>query len=289
MIGVFDSGVGGLSVWREMIKLMPGERFVYVSDSGHCPYGPKPREEVIKRACKITEYLIERGADMIVVACNTATAAAIECLRASYTIPFVGMEPAVKPAALNTSTGVIGVLATQGTFKGELYLRTLHKFAVNATVIEQIGEGLVELVEEGKTNTPAAKELLKKYLIPMMERHADHLVLGCTHYPFLIEAIQSIIGDKMVIVNPAPAVAKRVKEMADAHAGRKREQVGIEDVNMAQKGADVHAGEEYVAEECGRAMNEFVTTGKNVELIRTIVHSIVPDCADKYIYNHIAL
>ncbi|MEG0519152.1 MAG: glutamate racemase [Bacteroidales bacterium] len=284
MIGVFDSGVGGLSVWREMIKLMPGERFVYVSDSGHCPYGPKPREEVIKRSCKITEYLIERGADMIVVACNTATAAAIEYLRTSYTIPFVGMEPAVKPAALNTSTGVIGVLATQGTFKGELYLRTLHKFAVNATVIEQIGEGLVELVEEGKTNTPAAKELLKKYLIPMMERHADHLVLGCTHYPFLIEAIQNIIGDKMIIVNPAPAVAKWVKEVADAQMEGERA-----DTNVMQMAEDAHAEKGCVKKECGTALNEFVTTGNNIELIRTIVHSIVPDCADKYIYNHIAL
>lgn len=276
MIGVFDSGVGGLSVWREMIKLMPDERFVYVSDSGHCPYGPKPREEVIDRSRKITEYLINRGVDMIVVACNTATAAAIESLRSSYTIPFVGMEPAVKPAALNTSTGVIGVLATQGTFKGELYLRTLHKFAANATVIEQIGEGLVELVENGRTNTPEAEELLKKYIIPMMERHADHLVLGCTHYPFLIEAIQKIVGNKMIILNPAPAVAKRVKEMADAY------------VVLDGKDAQMMDGV-CVTNECNMATNEFVTTGNNVELIRSIVHSIVPDCADKYIYNHIAL
>ncbi|MEG2849680.1 MAG: glutamate racemase [Bacteroidales bacterium] len=267
MIGVFDSGVGGLSVWREMIKIMPCERFVYVSDSGYCPYGPKPKEEIIERARKITEYLINRGASVIVVACNTATAAAIDYLREFYPIPFVGMEPAVKPAALNTITGVIGVLATKGTFNGELYLRTLHKFAANAIVIEQIGEGLVELVEQGKVNTPQAEALLKKYLLPMVEKNVDSLVLGCTHYPFLIETIQKIIGNKMVIINPAPAVAKRVKEVVNG-------------INYMGKEGD--KGQML-------SVNEFVTTGNNIELINEMVYSIIPAKSKNYIYNMVSL
>ena len=150
MIGIFDSGVGGLSVWRELYKVLPKEKYLYFSDAGYCPYGPKSREEIIARVRVIADFLIENGAEIIVVACNTATAAAIEFLRGNYGIPFVGMEPAVKPAAINTRTGAIGVLATRGTFKGELYLRTLHKFASNAKVLEQVGEGLVELVENGE-------------------------------------------------------------------------------------------------------------------------------------------
>ena len=169
MIGLFDSGVGGLSVWREMVKVLPNERYLYVSDSGHCPYGPKSKEEIIARAVAITDFLISHGAEIIVVACNTATAAAIEYLRRHYSIPFVGMEPAVKPAALSTRTGVIGVLATKGTFKGELYLRTLHKFASNAKVIEQVGEGLVELVESGDINSDNARQLISRYVVPMLE------------------------------------------------------------------------------------------------------------------------
>ena len=216
MIGVFDSGVGGLSVWRELYKEFPGETYLYVSDSGYCPYGPKSKEEVIERAVAITEFLISNGAEIIVVACNTATAAAINHLRSHYTIPFVGMEPAVKPAALNTRTGAIGVLATKGTFKGELYLRTLHKFASNATVLEQVGEGLVELVENGETDTPQARKLIGKYIRPMLEQNADHIVLGCTHYPFLREVINDVVGEREVeIIDSGEAVAKRVEYLLD--------------------------------------------------------------------------
>lgn len=247
MIGVFDSGVGGLSVWREMVARMPGERFVYVADSGHCPYGPKSREEVIERSCRISEYLIARGVDLIVVACNTATAAAIEHLRSRYAVPFVGMEPAVKPAALNTHTGVIGVLATKGTFKGELYLRTLHKFAANATVIEQIGEGLVEAVEAGEFDTPQTHALLERYLRPMIDRQADHVVLGCTHYPFLMGAIRQIVGDRMVLVNPAPAVAKRAQEVLRAL---------------------------HIPKNPENPPSEFITTGYNLRLIAEMIRTI---------------
>lgn len=262
MTGIFDSGVGGLSVWREMVNMMPGERFLYVADSGHCPYGPKSKEEVTQRASRITEYLIANGADLIVVACNTATGAAIEHLRAQYPVPFVGMEPAVKPAALNTHTGVIGVLATKGTFKGELYLRTLHKFAANATVIEQIGEGLVEAVESGAIETPETYALLEKYLRPMLERRADHLVLGCTHYPFLIGPIQKIVEDKMMIVNPAPAVAKRASEILQTR-------------NVLENKKIEPSG--------------FATTGDNLALLKQMIHAIIPTRSQEYVYKKVEI
>ena len=217
MIEVFDSGVGGLSVWRELYKVMPQEEYLYVSDSGYCPYGPKSREEVIERAVAITGFLISNGAEIIVVACNTATAAAINWLRSHYTIPFVGMEPAVKPAALNTRTGAIGVLATKGTFKGELYLRTLHKFASNAKVLEQVGEGLVELVESGETDTPQARELIGKYIKPMLEQNADHIVLGCTHYPFLENVIREFAG----VCGDCESCSCNCKEGRGGTAGKK--------------------------------------------------------------------
>ncbi len=266
MIGVFDSGVGGLSVWRELYKEFPGETYLYVSDSGYCPYGPKSREEVIERAVAITEYLISNGAEIIVVACNTATAAAINHLRSHYTIPFVGMEPAVKPAALNTRTGAIGVLATKGTFKGELYLRTLHKFASNATVLEQVGEGLVELVENGETDTPQARELIGKYIMPMLEQNADHIVLGCTHYPFLENVIREFAGEGVEIVNPAPAIARRAGEVLQAR-------------RMA-------AGKHFVVE---KGQNRFVTTGSNLQLLEKMVSGIAPADADSFAFEKIEL
>jgi glutamate racemase len=253
MIGVFDSGVGGLSVWQELVRILPCEEYIYVSDSGYCPYGPKPKEYVVDRAKRITEFLIDKGADIIVVACNTATAAAIDILRRSYRIPFVGMEPAVKPAALNSASGVIGVLATQGTFKGELYLRTLHKFAANTKVMEQIGTGLVELVESGNTDTLEAEQLLLTYLKPMMDAGADHIVLGCTHYPFLSDTIKKIAGDSMAIVNPAPAIANRTKELLQS----------------------VRAAKDDNIQNNGSTTNHFYTTGSNISLIHAMVNEIM--------------
>lgn len=209
MIGIFDSGAGGLSVWKELIRLAPLENYLYLSDAAYCPYGPKSKEEVVVRSCKIADYLIGRGASLIVVACNTATAAAIEELRQRYAVPFVGMEPAVKPAAIETRSGVIGVLATKGTFKGSLYINTSHKYAKekDIKVIETVGEGLVELVESGNTEGSEAERLIAKYLNPMIEAGADHVVLGCTHYPFLEPLMRKIAGDRLKIINPAPAVA----------------------------------------------------------------------------------
>lgn len=260
MIGIFDSGVGGLSVWRELYKVLPKEKYLYFSDAGYCPYGPKSREEIIARVRVIADFLIENGAEIIVVACNTATAAAIEFLRGNYGIPFVGMEPAVKPAAINTRTGAIGVLATRGTFKGELYLRTLHKFASNAKVLEQVGEGLVELVENGQTDTAQAKELVARYVRPMMEENVDHIVLGCTHYPFLEDVIREIAGNDVEIVNPAPAIARRV---SDVLGMRKR------------------------ADSCTIDNNTFVTTGDNLEVMKGMVKEIAPGEYDNFVFRKI--
>ncbi len=213
MIGVYDSGVGGLSVLRELLREMPGEDYDYFSDGAYCPYGPKPPQEIVLRARTITEEFIRRGAEMIVVACNTATAAAISELRARYILPFIGMEPAIKPAALHSASGVVGVLATAGTFKGRLYLDTLARFASDVKVIEQVGTGLVEAVERGDFDSPQVEALLRRYITPMVEAGADHIVLGCTHYPFLEEAIRRIAGEGITIVNPAPAVARHARKI----------------------------------------------------------------------------
>ncbi|HCY01433.1 MAG TPA: glutamate racemase [Bacteroidales bacterium] len=209
VIGVFDSGVGGLTVLKELVDLLPNCSYIYFADTLNCPYGPKGSSEIIRLSKAITEFLINQGCSIIVVACNTATAAAIDYLRAHYPIPFVGMEPAVKPAALATKTKSIGVLATKGTFKGRLYQETTSKFATNINIWYQVGSGLVELVEQGKFDTHEAKVLLRKYIDPMLEKNIDHLVLGCTHYPFFIPTLADIIPKDITIVNPAPSVAKQ--------------------------------------------------------------------------------
>lgn len=259
-IGVYDSGVGGLSVWKELLKELPQEEYLYVSDAGYCPYGPKSKEEIVKRAIAVTDFMIASGVEIIVVACNTATAAAIEYLRGHYNIPFVGMEPAVKPAAINTRTGAIGVLATKGTFKGELYLRTLHKFASNAKVIEQVGEGLVELVESGNVDSEQAREVIGKYVRPMIEADVDHIVLGCTHYPFLEKLIRESAGEGVEIVNPAPAVARRVAQVLQ---GRR-------------KGMSVHKK---------GASGRFITTGDNLEVMEKMVGEIAGGAAENFVFE----
>ena len=217
-LGLFDSGVGGLSVGREVVKLLPHEHTVYYADSAYCPYGQKHPNEIIERCDHITDFLVrQQQCKLIVVACNTATAAAIDHLRSACSLPFVGMEPAVKPAALHSVTGVVGVLATQGTFKGRLYHETLERFAGHVQVIEQPGDGLVELVESGATGSGETLALLEKYIRPMLRANIDHLVLGCTHYPFLIPAIRKITGERVIILDPAPAVAQRVKFLLAQH------------------------------------------------------------------------
>lgn len=230
-IGVFDSGEGGLSVLREITRLLPDEEYVYYSDNAHCPYGDKSQEYIQSRAREITEILLGRGADIIVVACNTATAAAISMLRSEYSdvssetvrdrvlrltsgkydhIRFIGMEPAVKPAALGTKTGVIGVLATAGTLKGSKYLKTKESVDDNVKVVEHVGKGFVELVESGKLAGADAESTVEASLRPLLAEGADVVVLGCTHYPFLLDTMKKIAGPDIRFIDPAPAVAKQL-------------------------------------------------------------------------------
>ena len=218
MIGIFDSGVGGLSVFREIKKLLPDERYVYFSDNGHCPYGEKSKEYITDRARHITDFLLKEGADIIVVACNTATAAAIKTLRAEYPVSFIGMEPAIKPAAAATRTGIVGVLATAGTLKADKYRDTKGRHAEDITVVEHIGKGFVELVESGQTTGRKAESVVMESLEPLLDAGADTIVLGCTHYPFLSETIAKVAAAltpsrQVSIIDPSPAVARHLQEV----------------------------------------------------------------------------
>ena len=209
-IGIFDSGAGGLSVYRELVKVLPLERYLYFSDNAHCPYGEKTAAYIQERGRTITEVLLGLGADIIVVACNTATAAAIATLRAEYpAVPFIGMEPAVKPAALGTKSGVIGVLATAGTLKGSKYLNTRGLYQDNVKIVEHVGQGFVELVESGILDGPEAEATVRASLQPLLDAGADTIVLGCTHYPFLQPLIERLAGPGVKVIDPAPAVARQ--------------------------------------------------------------------------------
>ena len=218
MIGIFDSGVGGLSVFKEIRKLLPEQSYVYYSDNAHCPYGEKSREYIIDRARTITEFLLSKGCEIIVVACNTATAAAIATLREEYPVRFIGMEPAIKPAAKATQTGVVGVLATAGTLKATKYIDTRAKWAQGVTIVEHIGQGYVELVEKGILNGPDAESTVSASLKPLLDAGADTIVLGCTHYPFLSETISKVASElyperQITVIDPAPAVARHLVEV----------------------------------------------------------------------------
>ena len=212
-IGIFDSGLGGLTVWREVRRQLPAEDVIYFADSRNCPYGHKSADEIVVLAKNIVDGMLTAGCKLVVVACNTATAAAIDELRQSYPIPFVGMEPAIKQAALNTRTGRVGVLATKGTFDGRLYKETSRKYARDIDVMVQIGDGLVELVEANEYEGPQAHPLLAKYITPMLEHGVDQIVLGCTHYPFFKPQIERMVGPEVAVIDPAPAVARRVSDV----------------------------------------------------------------------------
>ena len=212
-IGVFDSGIGGLSVWSELLRVMPKESVIYVADSAHAPYGTKTRSFITGRSREITRFLIDQGCKLIVVACNTATGAAISTLRREFNIPFIGVEPAVKPAAMESKTGHIGVLATAQTFKGEHFKRSIKLFARSVELHQRAGTGLVELIENGRIDSTETKALLVKYLLPMIEQRIDQLVLGCTHFPFLIPVIQEILPAGIRIIDPAPAVARQTRKV----------------------------------------------------------------------------
>lgn len=216
-IGIFDSGVGGLSVLRAIRAQLPNENLLYFADQGHVPYGPRSLEEVRQFSEAITHYLLEHGAKLIVVACNTASAAALHHLRETFPqVPFVGMEPAVKPAAEQTHSGIVGVLATPATFQGELYASVVERFASGVTVLQNTCSGLVEEIERGAVGGEKAHEILETALRPMLGRGLDTVVLGCTHYPFAIPQIEAICGDAVRVIDPAPAVARQVERRLDA-------------------------------------------------------------------------
>lgn len=219
-IGIMDSGVGGLSVLREMLRRLPGEDYIYYADNAWCPYGDKSPEFIIERCRNITELMLSRGADAMVLACNTATAAAIASLRAEYDIPFVGMEPAIKPAVQSTRSGVVGVLATAGTLKGSKYLGTRDRYSGNVKVVEHVGRGFVELVESGTLSGERAEEVVRASLQPLLDQGADTIVLGCTHYPFLLDTLRSIAGPGVEFIDPAPAVARHLEEVLDKNGKR---------------------------------------------------------------------
>jgi glutamate racemase len=211
-IGLFDSGIGGTSIWKEIHELLPNEDTIYLADSKNAPYGQKSKEEIIQLSIKNTEYLLSLNCKIIVVACNTATTNAIKELRRRYDVPFIGIEPAIKPAALNSKTQTIGILATQGTLNSELFHQTVEQFQ-NTKIIEQIGHGLVPLIENGEINSPEMNKLLHNYLEPMIDANIDYLVLGCSHYPYLIPQIKKILPKGIKIIDSGEAVARQTKNI----------------------------------------------------------------------------
>jgi glutamate racemase len=222
-IGVFDSGVGGLSVLREIRARLPAEDLIYIADSGHVPYGNKSADFIVERSLDLARFLLQRGAKALVIACNTATASAASKLRAEFPhVPIVGMEPAVKPAAEATKNGMVGVLATVGTLRSARFAALLDRFAHDIEVVVQPAPGLVEQVEAGKLDTDETRELVEVFVRPLKEGGADTIVLGCTHYPFLKPLIAAAAGDNVALVDTGAAVARQLERRL-AEAGLRRE------------------------------------------------------------------
>jgi glutamate racemase len=217
-IGVFDSGIGGLSVLKAIWQELPHERTIYIADQAHVPYGPRPLEQVRGYSMGITRYLLEQGSKLIVVACNAASAAALHHLRAAFQdVPFVGMEPAVKPAVEYTRSGVVGVLATPATFQGALYASVVERFAAGVELIQNTCPGLVMQIEAGELESQETRTILERAIYPMLERGIDTIVLGCTHYPLVIPLIQEIAGPQVRVIDPAPSVARQVRRLLEQH------------------------------------------------------------------------
>jgi len=214
-IGIFDSGVGGTSIWKEIHQLLPNENTIYLADSQHAPYGQKSKDEIINLSIKNTEYLLNKNCKLIVIACNTATTNAISHLREKYNVPFIGIEPAIKPASIKTTTNNIGILATKGTLNSQLFATTSNTLNNKINIIEQVGEGLVELIEKGELHSPKMTILLKKHIAVFLKFNIDYLVLGCTHYPYLIPQIQKLLGSKIMIIDSGYAVAKQTKRVLE--------------------------------------------------------------------------
>lgn len=218
-IGLFDSGIGGTSIWSAIHELLPNEDTIYLADSKNAPYGKKTKDEIIALSIKNTEFLLEKNVKLIVVACNTATTNAIKELRNLYDVPFIGIEPAIKPAAIHSKTQTIGILATKGTLSSELFNKTVEKYQ-DTHIIEQIGYGLVELIENGELNSPEMAKLLHSYIQPMIEANIDYLVLGCSHYPYLIPLIKKIIPNHIQIIDSGEAVARQTQKIIEEKVGK---------------------------------------------------------------------
>lgn len=246
-IGIFDSGVGGTSIWKEIHAILPYENSIYLADSINAPYGAKGKDKIIALSIKNTELLLEKKCKLIVVACNTATTNAISILRANYNIPIIGIEPAIKPAALKTQTKVIGILATKGTLSSALFHNTSNLYSNGITIIEQIGEGIVQLIENGELHSKEMKTLLKSYLKPMIVANIDYLVLGCTHYPYLVPILIKLLPKHVKIIDSGLAVAKQTKIILEQH--------------------------ELLNTETLRPKNEFYTNYKNTKVMESLLGS----------------
>ncbi|MFZ5595650.1 MAG: glutamate racemase [Bacillota bacterium] len=216
-IGVFDSGIGGLSVLTEIRKMLPAEDIIYYADSANCPYGHKSPDEIISRSSIICDFLLSLGSKILIVACNTASVAGLDTYRQKYQTPIIGMEPAVKPATAVTQNGKIGVLATGVTLSGNRFSSLLQRYQNGSDVYSQPCPGLVELVEAGRHNSPETTRLLEKYIRPLLEKGVDTIVLGCTHYPFLKASVQAITGPRIAIIDTGEAVARQVKRVLEQH------------------------------------------------------------------------
>lgn len=247
-IGVFDSGMGGLSVWRELRRGLPEESLLYYGDGQHCPYGEKPARQVLGYIDAAVRELLARDAKLIVLACNTATMTAIKYLRSRYAVPFVGMEPAIKPAVESTESGVVGVLATHTSLCSEWFAELRDRYSADVEIVSAAGDGFVEIVEAGEEDSPQAGEIVRRAVRPLMDAGADRIVLGCTHYPFLAHRIAETVGDGRVeIIDPAPAIARRVDFLLDEYGIR------AERGHAAEYGFLSAAGEEYVRRLQGKA------------------------------------
>lgn len=249
-IGIFDSGLGGLSVWQALHDALPYESLTYLGDGARCPYGSRSREEVLQFTEEAVERLLSEGCKMIVVACNTATAVAIKTLREKYpAVPFVGLEPAVKPAALSTKSGVIGVLATERSLQGDHFRQAEAKYGADVTILKAVGEGFVEAVECNEEHTAETEMLVRKAVLPLVEGGADKIVLGCTHYPFLRDVIERVAGNGVEVIDSSEAVARRVATLLDEKNLRAEEGIKAEYRFLT------FADEEYIEKLIDKAFN----------------------------------
>lgn len=240
-IGVYDSGFGGLSVWRELRRMLPNESLIYLGDGKNCPYGGRSREEITAFATDAMERLVTEGVKMVVVGCNTATTAAVAHLRERWSdMPIVGLEPAVKPACLSSRTRRIAVLATEHSLQSEMFLATALRYAGDVEVVKVVGEGFVELVERGAEHSAEAEAAVRKVVEPLLGMNIDKIVLGCTHYPFLRPLIEGVIGDRdIAVIDSGEAVARRVKWLLE------RYDIGAEEGHDAKYRFVSFANEEY--------------------------------------------